>query len=225
MSVLKIRDANGNVIEIPTLTSGIGQPIDGGGEIFNDYENNKAICAHTHSEGYKTLAGSKYFKILDANETTRTFELDGDVSELAVDDVFSCQVGNCYDLYGKITAIEVESNIIQVDNFPPLDRWDVGDNFFRVPDKPFVGTQIGGFAAHVEGSGNKALGDTSHAEGFNNVSEGHHSHTEGRNTLATYCAHAEGEDSKAIGFCSHAEGSSNKVYGWAGHGEGARLPG
>ena len=46
---------------------GVGQKTSDGGEIFNDYENNKAISPNTHAEGQDNIAGGRGFKFDEQN--------------------------------------------------------------------------------------------------------------------------------------------------------------
>ena len=64
----KFGDGELNVDALPFFNSGVGEETPEGGEIFNDYENNKAIGEGSTARGISTTAGTKAFKIISINE-------------------------------------------------------------------------------------------------------------------------------------------------------------
>ena len=217
---------------------------DEGGEIFNDYENNKAIIEDSHSEGRETLAGSKVFKILgevgyaDEQSGYRHILVEGDLSNTKISEGDSVSIfqNNQYDDYGLIKriffcenspsgvvwnkwAIELQSDSEFGLGLP--EKYDsTKTNQLRVASKPFEGTETIGYGAHAEGWGTKALNKGSHAEGKNSVASGSWSHAEGNDTYANYSAHSEGVQTKAIGQGSHSEGNNTDALGFGSHAEG-----
>ena len=68
------------------------------------------------------------------------------------------------------------------------------------------------FASHSEGYTTIAEGYGSHSEGMNTYAKGHYSHAEGNYTWATgEAAHSEGYETSASGNYSHAEGRQTKA--------------
>lgn len=199
--------------------SDVGQTTEHGGEVFNDYETNKA--------------GSMAFtvKALDAN--AKTYTLDS-TEGLEVGDVYSIYlIGTEWaeqkENYGKITAIN--DNVVTVDKIFTVpdfitketyitDGLDSEENAFRIIAKPNIGTRSIGFCTHAEGRRTQALSKGSHSEGCGNVSYGSWSHTEGKDNGAAYAAHSEGMNNDSSGICSHTEGSNNIATRGNTHAEG-----
>lgn len=219
--ILEIINEHGTTVT-PNLKSGTVGIRDTGGEIFNDYETNRAISAYSAAKGSENIAGSKAFYITALDEACLTFTLDGDISELAVGDVYSCQLGNNYEAVGKITELNTETNTVTVDTFPSGYTWSETSTF-RIPKKPLVGTQTIGNYAYSEGGLNVASNVSSHAEGYQNIASGKYSHAEGRKTYAGYAAHAEGYSTQALGNASHAEGQETAATGPYSHAEGHKT--
>lgn len=190
------------------------------GEIFNDYENNKAISENSHAEGYKNIAGTKCFTITDWNETNKSYTLDS-VEGLTDGDRLSMEWIESYSDYGAIVSIDSITNTITVDNFIIGSSSDESvEKKLFVHNKPWLGTHSYGYGTHTEGADNIALLTCSHAEGRGNKSLGFYAHTEGRNNVASYTSHAEGKNNFAIGDISHAEGRYTKALGYHSHAEG-----
>ena len=78
---IKIGDGQTKINDLPFI-DGVGKETPEGGEIFNDYLNNKAIGEGTSTRGINTQAGNKAFKILKIiklkkyEEVTGEWELD-----------------------------------------------------------------------------------------------------------------------------------------------------
>lgn len=157
------------------------------GEIFNDYDNNRAISKYSASHGSNNLAGAKAFKITAFGTTdSKTYTLDS-VEGLEVGDVFSVHLKNEYDNYGKIVSINPSTKTVTVDNFKEAETATEGNpvlNIFRIAAKPEVGTTDFAVAAFAEGSHTKAVAEAAHSEGGYTKAMGHYSHTEGYNTIA-----------------------------------------
>lgn len=199
--------------------SGVGRTTTDGGEIFNDYENNKALSPYSHSEGTTSTAGGKGFVIIAKSGTkgnVGTYTLEGYTGGYEVGDIWSACISSNYDFNGTITAIE--GNVITVDNYAEgaedTDPW-----VFWVHTKPNVGNISLEYGQHAEGDNTVAIQRSAHAEGRDSIASGKYSHTEGRETLAGYASHAEGRGTKAIGEQSHTEGRDTIAYNNA-HAEG-----
>ena len=217
---------------------GTGKLYDNAGEIFNDYENNKAINQYTHAEGAHTLAGAKGFRILDTTyEFISHIHYEGFVLDsiegLEVGDVVSVRVDKHYRNIGTIKSFgavyDNRENIIMLNRTLPVDfelasQYKVDNapwyNSLWVEDKPEIGTIEIGYGAHAEGIYTAALLVGSHAEGVGSIASGFYAHAEGERTKADYCSHAEGRETEALKWYSHAEGHTCKATGEAAHAEG-----
>lgn len=217
-------------------------------EIFNDYENNKAIGPYSQASGYNTTAGTTgyYFVRLEVDETNTygTFYLNPTQSNLeltlneianlpkdfainyAVNDIVSYVSGSKYLDIGKITNIDTQNMSVTVEatvkGTLKKGAYDNGvdDQIFYVYAKPTVGIANFGHYAVAEGEKSIAIERSSHAEGRQTVARGQYGHAEGRQTEAGYASHAEGQNSKATGSTAHAEGFGTKAVGGSSHSEG-----
>lgn len=192
-----------------------------GGEIFNDYDNNKALSQYSHAEGASTTAGTYAFNIVSWDDSNKTYTLDS-VEGLEVKDVFSIKWNTSHINYGEITAIDAENNTITVDNLI-INSEDFETKKLFVIDKPNVGTSPFDEAAHAEGSHTQAVLYASHAEGGETQALDRYAHAEGRDTQAGYSAHSEGRGTKALGQMSHAEGGYTEALGHYSHAEGYKT--
>lgn len=197
----------------------IGKKTPENGEIFNDYENNKALTPFSHAEGIQTIAGTYAFNILAWDESNKTYTLDS-VEGLAVDDIFSVKWNTSYINYGKITAIE--DNIITVDNIV-INAENFETKKLFIIEKPMIGTEPFDEAAHTEGYKTQAVLYASHAEGGETKALDRYAHAEGRDTQAGYSAHSEGRGTRALGEMSHAEGGYTEAFGHYSHAEGYKT--
>lgn len=206
---------------------GVGQTTPENGEIFNDYENNKALT-NSHSEGFQTVAGGKGFRI--SAYTTNSVTLEGYSEFIAenpelvyeVGDEYSYQMDNNYDFNGTISAISGNTITVTGTIAEPTGE-DPTRRTFWVTEKPLVGNIQLGQEAHAEGYDAIAFQIISHAEGYGTRASGKYSHAEGRATVASYGSHSEGWLTKAIGQGSHAEGKSNTAIGDGSHVEGVNA--
>ena len=190
-----------------------------GGEIFNDYDNNKALSQYSHAEGASTTAGTYAFNILAWDKSNKTYTLDS-VEGLAVGDIFSVKWNTSHINYGKITAIE--DNIITVDNIV-INAENFETKKLFIIEKPEIGTESFDEAAHTEGWNTQAVLYGAHAEGGETKALDGYAHAEGRDTQAGYSAHSEGRGTRALGEMSHAEGGYTKSLGHYSHAEGYKT--
>ena len=219
-----------------------------GGEIFNDYENNKALGLYTQASGYNTKAGitGYYFVRLELDETNTTgiFYISDtqhgteltqeEASTLSKEFAFNYEVGDIisyvsgakYLDIGSITEIDTNNMTVTVTATKTgtlaKGAFDTGidDQIFYVYSKPESGIIPFGHYAVAEGEATFAVERSSHAEGRLTVARGQYGHAEGRQTQADYAAHAEGYKTNAIGQKSHAEGSETTASGTSSHTEG-----
>ena len=105
--------------------SGVGKATAEGGEIFGDYENNRAEGRGTSASGLKTRAGAKAFKILSIVETSssKTYDITvrGNVRAVAapyaVGDILQITANVNFNNSFKISAIRVngETSVLSVE--------------------------------------------------------------------------------------------------------------
>lgn len=160
------------------LDNTVGQIYDNNqGEIFNDYDHNKASGIQSHAEGTNTEALGDYTHA----EGQRT-RAQGDNSHAEGADTISS---------GECSHVEGQQN----------------ESSGNCSHGEGVGNKAIGDYSHVEGQNNQAQGMGTHVEGSNNKAEGDYSHVEGSNNLAQgQCSHVEGSNNRAEGRCSHAGG-------------------
>lgn len=154
------------------------------GEIFNDLQNNIALGAYSHAEGYNTIAKSNYSHA----EGYKTF----------VDGVNGHVEGNSSYSLGENSHAEGSFS------------YSRGTNSHAEGNK----SEAQGRNAHAEGFITYAIGEDSHAEGNNTFAKAKGSHSEGNIAKVEPEAengHAEGYNTIVSAKNAHAEGNSTKV--------------
>ena len=186
-----LTSTNGTAWNFTPIFIGVSK---GGGEVFNDYDNNTAVGVNSHAEGQGTKAVGSSSHAEGAQTET---------------------VGNNSHAEGQETeAAGVNSH---AEGFQTHANKNNSHAEGRI-------TVAGGGASHAEGGETQASGDYSHAEGQKTVASGLNSHTEGYNTKATNSnSHAEGQETKAVGSSSHAEGAQTESVGNNSHAEGLKT--
>ena len=191
----------------------------GGGEVFNDYDNNTAVGNNSHAEGAKTNAkgdnshaegnggaatgNNSHVEGLETNAESSNSHAEGQFTKAR--GVNSHAEGQETEAVGANSHAEGFQTHANKDNSHAEGRTTVAD----------------GGASHAEGFKTQASGDYSHAEGDSTAASGLNSHTEGFNTRATNSnSHAEGYQSVASGHNSHAEGQGTVASGYNSHAEG-----
>lgn len=172
----------------------IGKKTPEGGEIFNNYENNKATNSKAHAEGHWTTAGgvAAHAEGLDSTASGKASHAEG-WGTLAEKDGSHAEG---IDSKAKGQGSHAEGQL----------------------------TEALGNDAHAEGSGTTANGDYAHSEGLDTNASGMSSHAEGRDTIASSSnSHAEGWGTEASGTASHTEGLDTKASGEYSHAEGRRA--
>ena len=210
---------------------GTGEKTIADGEIFNDYENNKAIDKST-AIGMDNIAGTKAFAVKSVLENG--FVLSN-ITNLKDTYKYSIKKGSDFEFnIGTITAINTNTKEIIVDKMPSidltgtiylftLDDTSVGDTLINAwEDFSVYPSSEAHLAISVEGRHNIGMSAGSHVEGCNNKALGYFSHAEGRSvTAAGTSSHAEGKATIAKGDSAHAEGSKTNALGYSAHAEGA----
>lgn len=183
-----LTSTNGTAWNFTPIFIGVSK---GGGEVFNDYDNNTAAGVNSHAEGLKTNAKGDNSHA-EGNGGTAT--------------------GTNSHVEGLETKTEGANSHAegQLNNARGVNSHAEGQ-----------GTNAVGNNSHAEGFQTEAVGNKSHAEGFQTHANEDNSHAEGRITVADGDgAHAEGNETHASGKWSHAEGNMSLSEGISSHAEG-----
>ena len=183
-----LKSTNGTAWNFTPIFIGVSK---GGGEVFNDYDNNTAVGNNSHAEGQETAAVgvNSHAEGLQTHANKNNSHAEGSVT--VADGVASHAEGD-----------ETQAS---------------GDHSHGEGQK----TVASGSNSHAEGYKTKATNPNSHAEGQETEASGSKSHAEGYKTKATYAnSHAEGQETKAVGNNSHAEGLLTNASGENSHAEG-----
>ena len=183
-----LTSTNGTAWNFTPIFIGVSK---GGGEVFNDYDNNTAVGNNSHAEGSQTKAvgNNSHAEGLRTNASGVNSHAEGQETQAPGD-------------YSHAEGFQTHANM---NNSHAEGRITVAD----------------GGASHAEGGETQASGDYSHAEGNSTVASGLNSHTEGYNTKATKSnSHAEGNSTESNGLSSHTEGTNTLAEGDNSHAEG-----
>ena len=191
----------------------------GGGEVFNDYDNNTAVGNNSHAEGAKTNAKGdnshaegKGGTATGTNSHVEGFETNAEGANSHAEGQLTNASGENSHAEGQETAA--------VGNNSHAEGLQTHANKNNSHAEGRV-TVADGVASHAEGSETQASGDYSHAEGLQTHANKNNSHAEGRVTVADGVAsHAEGSETQASGDYSHAEGQETVARGLNSHTEG-----
>lgn len=215
-----------DAIETDIQNSRVGQKALNGGEIFNDYDTNKALSTHSATFGSNNISGCLAFKMTDYsyNESDNTTTIilgecpEENLNKLAVGDIISCKIVYSFDFVAKIKTIDVANKTIIVDNYitnSPLDstsKTPGKDNgLLWIPNKPDAGYIELELTAFTTGSNNINNGDGSLVGGINNKVSGDYSIVGGANNEATEGALVAGTGNKVKRDNSAAVGGINLV--------------
>lgn len=220
----------------------VGRCTEAGGEIFNDYENNKAFSPFSHSAGHNTKAGMRgfFYSNIEFGETYDIITLsdvqnygtdtETDLSEtiaqypIATEDVLISMVnGNKYYKCAKI--ISTSGNTITVEKLPfpsivSISDPGVDDWSLWVEASPDIGVVPLGYYAHADGENSIALERASYAVGRDNVAYGQYSFVAGRDNLVAYAGFAVGRGNEAAGDMATALGRKTIASGYYALSEG-----
>ena len=183
-----LTSTNGTAWNFTPIFIGVSK---GGGEVFNDYDNNTAVGVNSHAEGAQTEA------------VGNNSHAEG-------------QLTNARGVNSHAEGQETES--VGVDSHAEGFQTHANKNNSHAEGRITVAD---GVASHAEGGETQASGDYSHAEGNSTVASGFNSHAEGYQSSALGMnSHAEGQLNNARGFNSHAEGFQTEAVGNNSHAEG-----
>lgn len=138
---------------------GVGRTTTDGGEIFNDYETNKALSKHTSVRGSGNQAGSKGFRVLSSEFFTETENLIpfpyAETSKTINGVTFTINDDKSITVNGKVTGLEY--------GWLTFTLWDnvtLDEGTYKLSGCPSGGDFYGGYSlswdstrAYDEGSG------------------------------------------------------------------------
>ena len=219
------------------------------GEIFNDLQNNIALGAYSHAEGYSTIAKSNYshtegyktfvdgvnghvegnssYSLGENSHAEGSFSYSRGTNSHAEGNKSEAQGSNSHAEGFISFAIGEDSHAEGNNTFAKAKGSHSEGNITKVEPEAENGhaegynTIVSAKNAHAEGNTTKAIGENSHVEGYNSKATSINSHAEGSyTTAASENSHAEGYNSKATSINSHAEGSYTTAAGENSHAEG-----
>ena len=182
-----------------------------GDNSYTEGNNNIALNIDCHAEGTMTVAGGVSFSgFYNANTVT----ISGDVTRNLNIGIPVVIYNNNFSYLQTISTFAYDdptySTIITLNGTPSsaLNSEPLSDNSTVIISIQFES------AAHSEGSGTNAAGNSSHAEGTRTGAYFDNTHSEGLLTSAIgYNSHSEGQLTIAAGINSHVEGLANLTGG------------
>lgn len=197
-----LTSTNGTAWNFTPIFIGVSK---GGGEVFNDYDNNTAAGNNSHAEGAKTKASGDYSHAEGNTTQAKKIASHAEGQHTIAAGIGAHAEGADTQALGDDSHAEG-----QLTNATASNSHAEGNS-----------TVASGVNSHTEGYNTKATKSNSHAEGNSTESNGLSSHTEGTNTLAEGDnSHAEGDGGTATGTNSHVEGLETNTEGANSHAEG-----
>lgn len=207
---------------------GVGEPTPEGGEIFNDYNTNKALSAFATVKGSNNISGGKCFKVIadpiDNGDETGVYTLDS-VEGLEIGMRYSTFLETASIDAGEITSIDTEAKTITVNGFvyyPLEDKEDNPDtfaifDFLIITGHPELGTRDCGYLAFVTGNNNFAQNTGVFVSGINNYGLGKYAALFGMDNIAGYNSFVAGYNNRGLAaqvFLAGAgnTGAANRVF-------------
>ena len=211
-----LTSTNGTAWNFTPIFIGVSK---GGGEVFNDYDNNTAVGVNSHAEGQETAAvgNNSHAEGYKTHANKNNSHAEG--SATVADGVASHAEGDATQASGDYSHAEGQKTVAS-----GLNSHTEGYNTKATKSNSHAegnSTESNGLSSHTEGTNTLAEGDNSHAEGNGGTATGTNSHVEGLGTNTDGAnSHAEGNQSGAFGDNSHAEGQLNNARGVNSHAEG-----
>lgn len=225
-----LTSTNGTAWNFTPIFIGVSK---GGGEVFNDYDNNTAAGNNSHAEGAKTKASGDYSHA--EGNTTQAKKIashaEGQHTTAAgigahAEGADTQALGDDSHAEGQLTNATASNSHAEGNSTVAsgVNSHTEGYNTKATKSNSHAegnSTESNGLSSHTEGTNTLAEGDNSHAEGNGGTATGTNSHVEGLETNAEGAnSHAEGYQSGAFGDNSHAEGQLNNARGVNSHAEG-----
>lgn len=197
-----LTSTNGTAWNFTPIFIGVSK---GGGEVFNDYDNNTAAGNKSHAEGARTKASGDYSHAEGSTTQANKMASHAEGRNTTASGIVSHAEGSDTQASGDYSHAEGKSTKATA-------------SYSHAEGNSTVAS---GVYSHTEGYNTKATKSNSHAEGNSTKSNGISSHTEGTNTLAEGDnSHAEGNGGTATGTNSHVEGLETRTGGANSHAEG-----
>lgn len=194
-----LTSTNGTAWNFTPIFIGVSK---GGGEVFNDYDNNTAAGNNSHAEGAKTKASGDYSHAEGNTTRANNIASHAEGQHTTADGIGAHAEGSDTQALGDDSHAEG-----QLTNATASNSHAEGNS-----------TVASGINSHTEGYMSLAEGIASHAEGQYTTASGDYSHAEGTSTRASYInAHAEGQDTMAGAANAHAEGQGTVTTEVGGH--------
>lgn len=211
-----LTSTNGTAWNFTPIFIGVSK---GGGEVFNDYDNNTAVGVNSHAEGAKTNASGDNSHAEGNGGTATGTNSHVEGSETNTGGANSHAEGQLTTARGVNSHAEgQETEAVGVNSH--AEGFQTHANKENSHAEGSI-TVADGDASHAEGDETHASGKWSHAEGYMSLSEGIASHAEGQHTTASGdYSHAEGNSTVASGENSHAEGQGTTAGAANAHAEG-----
>lgn len=211
-----LTSTNGTAWNFTPIFIGVSK---GGGEVFNDYDNNTAVGNNSHAEGAKTNAkgDNSHAEGKGGTATGTNSHVEG--LETKAEGANSHAEGQLTNASGVNSHAEgQETEAVGVNSHTEGFQTHANKNNSHAEGRMTVAD---GDASHAEGDETQASGKWSHAEGYMSLSKGIASHAEGQHTTASGdYSHAEGNSTEASGLNSHAEGQDTTAGAANAHAEG-----
>ena len=191
------------------------------GEIFNDLQNNIALGAYSHAEGYSTYAAGD-------NSHAEGYQTYVNGAHAHVEGNSSYSLGENSHAEGSFSYSKGENSHAEGNKAESQGRNSHAEGFLTYAigeDSHAEGnnTYANAKGSHSEGNHTIVNGENSHAEGYNTTISAKNSHAEGQGTIIEdngENSHAEGLNTRVRSNNSHAEGNGTIVAGENGHTEG-----
>ena len=239
-----LTSTNGTAWNFTPIFIGVSK---GGGEVFNDYDNNTAVGNNSHAEGAKTNAKGdnshaegKGGTATGTNSHVEGFETNAEGANSHAEGLLTNASGEQSHAEGQETAAvgnnshaEGYQTHANKNNSHAEGRATVADGVASHAEGGETQASVdyshaegqktvaSGLNSHAEGQETEAVGNNSHAEGYQTHANKNNSHAEGSITVADgEASHAEGGETQASGDYSHAEGNSTVASGLNSHAEG-----
>ena len=200
-----LTSTNGTAWDFTHIFIGVSK---GGGEVFNDYNNNTAVGVNSHAEGQgtKAVGNNSHAEGAQTGGVGNNSHAEGLKTNAKGDN--SHAEGNGGTATGANSHVEGSGTNTEGANSHAEGAL----------------TNASGVSSHAEGQETKAVGVNSHAEGHATNAVGNNSHAEGSQTESPgNNSHAEGQLTNARGVNSHAEGQETEAVGVNSHSEGLQT--
>jgi hypothetical protein len=204
------------------IVSGAGVKTSEGGEILNDYTNNKAVGTNSIAMNSNNVAGLRGYKILRVDTASNALVLDSiyglEVGDVVSYSIFDSAAGGWRPGIDNNIIAEVNTILNRITLTNAIDGVYDGITVesrlayrLSVREKPWLGTDTVSARAFAAGRDSIASGDGSAVFGRNNKAKGDYSLVLGRNGAVT------GEASFAANVSNTVEADAAYADGWGNY--------